>query len=208
MNPQESSENSISANNSTVNAALKKSEQELISNYTIWYKYAIERKQTKLILLTIFLCVSSISQFIVVDYSFTINFGLDKNSPDFLIELLPVLFISGLVTAALPITTFVDEFKLLEHRLELRLCDKKLSPIIWIILPADFLLTFQAICTIGWDNAKHKWIVTLLGFLVAAIFATATLYTSRGIAASFRQLNEAKKHLQILQTYHIPPVDI
>jgi hypothetical protein len=173
-----------------------------------WYMVAIGRKQTKLGLLTLFLSALSLCQFFIIDYSLLINFGIDQNSPDFLSSALPILFISGLITAALPITTFIDEFELLSPPLELTINQTKLSPILWIILPADFLLTFQAICTIGWENTERGWLVILLGFFAAAIFATSSLYVSRGIATSFNQLKEAQKHLQILEAYRINPIDL
>ena len=187
---------------------IKRLDKEELTNLTQWYKDAIERKETKLYLLAVFLLISIGSQFLIIDYSLVKNFGLDKDSPNFWVEMGPVILIGMLITAALPVTTFVDEFKLLDHPLTLNIGGKTFSPIIWIILPSDFLLTFQAICVIGWDGAKHPWIITLIGFLVAAIFATSSLYSSRGIAASFRQLNEAKKHLQILKTYGVSPIDL
>lgn len=187
---------------------IKKLDQEELTNLTQWYKDAIERKETKLLLLALFLLVSIGSQFLIIDYSLVKNFGLDKDSPNFWVEMGPVILIGSLITAALPVTTFVDEFKLLDHPLTLNIGGKAFSPITWIILPSDFILTFQAICVIGWDGAKHSWIITLIGFLVAAIFVTSSLYSSRGIAASFRQLNEAKEHLHILKTYGVSPIDL
>jgi hypothetical protein len=187
---------------------LKELDEATISNLKRWYQEAIQRKTAKLICLTLFLVTSSISQFIILDYSFVISFGLDKNSPDFLITAIPIFFIGFLVTAALPITTFVDEFKLLNKSIEINFLGIKFSPIVWIILPCDFLLTFQAIFMIGIEEAKFKWVLSLLAFVIAAIFATAALYVSRGIAASFAQLSEAKKNLQILEAYRVNPVDL
>ncbi|MGB3492843.1 MAG: hypothetical protein WBA57_08950 [Elainellaceae cyanobacterium] len=186
----------------------KQLDQASVESLEQWFLDAIERKQTKLKLLFIFLCISSMSQFIIIDFSLALNFGLDKNSPDFFLDLIPVFFVSCLITAALPVTTFVDEFNLLEQSLIINIFGKRLSPIIWIILPSDFILTFQAIYSIGAENTARSGAVTLLGFLAAAIFSTSSLYVSRGIATSFKQLKEALKHLQVLKTYHVSPIDL
>ena len=123
MNQQEFSKDDSKSNNISLND-VKELEKDLITNLTQWYKDAIERKEMKLLLLGIFLLVSVGSQFLIIDYSLVKSFGLDKDSPNFWVEMGPVFLIGALITAALPVTTFVDEFKLLDHPLHFRIGGK------------------------------------------------------------------------------------
>ncbi len=166
-----------------------------------WYQ-----KQEKIRLLIIlgclfFLFLSGIGQLFLLDSSFKERFGLDDSDAI-------NFFLSLLVTAALPITTILDESGILDEKIKISLGTIRFSPIIWVILPGDMLLTLQAVLVANQNAKKPDPFLPAIAFVLAAVFSISALYLSKGIVAAARKYMLARKNLQIIRTYGVNPVPL
>jgi hypothetical protein len=159
-----------------------------------------------IVLYVVFLFILCFGQFLLLDYSFEQRLNLYDSDQVFGIPLKHLL--SLLVTAALPITTLLDESGFLGRRLKISFLGIRFSPIIWIVLPGDMLLTLQAVLSANQNAKKIDVFAPGMAFLVAAIFATFAFYLSQGIVAAITKYVSASKNLQIIKIYHINPTPL
>ena len=100
-------------------------------------------------LLTIFLLISSISQFAILDYALENLFNLDDSDQVFNIPIKTL--ISLLVTAFLPVASVIDQSEILPKRL------KFLGiPLIWFLFFADIHLTLTAMLEVSSLSDSNK----------------------------------------------------
>lgn len=168
-----------------------------------WYQKQKKNQLIKIIFFFCFLCLSSFGQFAILENSFEVRFGLFDSDTIFGIESKALL--SLLVTAALPLTTLIDESKILGKKIQIS-CGITFSPIIWIILPLDMLLTLQAVVAVGIDS--NDYLIPVIAFAIAAIFSISAFYLSQAIVAAGRELMLTEKNLQILTVYGIDPIPL
>ncbi len=184
---------------------IERSEERLKKLEDFYKKEKIIRRRIIIICL-IFLFISCFGQFALLDYSFEQRLNLYDSDQVFGIPLKHLL--SLLVTAALPITTLLDESGFLGRRLKISFLGIRFSPIIWIVLPGDMLLTLQAVLSANQNAKKIDVFAPGIAFLVAAIFATSAFYLSQGIVAAVKKYVLASKELQIIKIYHINPTPL
>ncbi|MBW4626757.1 MAG: hypothetical protein KME49_14965 [Brasilonema octagenarum HA4186-MV1] len=98
-----------------------------------WYKQEQKRQRIIFWMLFIVLCCLSFGQFAILDYSFGKRLDLLDSDKILIFPIQAIL--SLLITAALPITTLVDESEILGQRIKISLFGMKFSPILWIVLP-------------------------------------------------------------------------
>lgn len=167
-----------------------------------WYR---KQKNIQLLKIMFFLCclfVSSFAQFAILENSFEVRFDLSNSDKIFVFETKALL--SVLITAALPLTTLIDESQMLGKKIKIPLFwGIKISPIIWIILPLDMLLTLQAVLAAS-NESKDYWI-PIIAFTVATIFSISAFYLSQAIVAVGREFMSAREDLQILTRNGIDP---
>lgn len=167
-----------------------------------WYR---KQKNIQLLKIMFFLCclfVSSFAQFAILENSFEVRFDLSNSDKIFVFETKALL--SVLITAALPLTTLIDESQMLGQKIKIPLFwGIKISPIIWIILPLDMLLTLQAVLAAS-NESKDYWI-PIIAFTVATIFSISAFYLSQAIVAVGRKFMSAREDLQILTLNGIDP---
>lgn len=168
-----------------------------------WYREEKIRQRTIFLILIIVLCCLSLGQFAILEHSFEERLDLSDSDKIFIFPIKTIL--SLLVTAALPITTLVDESEILGQRIKISLSDKQFSPIIWIILPGDVLLTLQAVLT-GNQNTEYLDIfIPVIAFALASISSTFAFYLSKAIVAAYKRYVSAREDLQTIITYGINP---
>jgi hypothetical protein len=169
-----------------------------------WYqKEKVNRKRIIQLCLVV-LCMSSFGQFAILDYSFGERLALSDSDRIFGFPIKALL--SLLVTAALPITTLVDESEIIGQKIKISLFRIQFSPITWIVLPGDMLLTFQAIL-VGNQNAKNPDdFLPTIAFVLAVLFSTLAFYLSKAIVAAAMKYMKACKNLQIIRVYGINPI--
>lgn len=175
-----------------------------------WYQ---KEKNLRLAIIPVylfFLGISSFGQFALLDYSFGERLDLSDSDKIFGIEIQALL--SLLVTAALPITTLVDESEILGERIRIKISlfiiQLKLSPIIWIILPGDVLLTLQAVLVVNNESSKFDYFIPAIAFVLATIFSISALYLTKGIVAAAKKYMSARKNLQIITVYGVNPIPL
>jgi hypothetical protein len=173
-----------------------------------WYE---KEKNLKLIIIAgclFFLCISSFAQLAILDYSFGERLDLSENDKIFGIEIKMIL--SLLVTAALPISTIVDESGIFgkDKKIKISLWNIQFSPIIWILLPGDMLLTLQAVLVATNEPTSSDPFVPVIAFILATIFSTFAFYLSKSIVAATRIYRSAQKNLQIIIVYDFDPVPL
>ena len=168
-----------------------------------WYQKQKKNQLIKIIFFFCFLCLSSFGQFAILENSFEVRFSLSNSDRIFGIESKALL--SLLVTAALPLTTLIDESKILGKKIKIS-CGITFSPIIWIILPLDMLLTLQAVVAVSTDS--NDYLIPVIAFAIAAIFSISAFYLSQAIVAAGRELMLTEKNLQILTVYGIDPIPL
>lgn len=155
----------------------------------------------KILFFLFFLLLSSFGQFAILENSFEVRFDLSNSDKIFGVEIKALL--SFLVTAALPLTTLIDESQMLGKKIKISLLwGKKISPI-WIILFFDTLLTLQAVLATS-NPSKDYWI-GVIAFTVAIVFSIFVSYLSQAIVATGREFMSARKKLQIVTQYGIDP---
>ncbi|MGD1909817.1 MAG: hypothetical protein ACFB2X_02805 [Rivularia sp. (in: cyanobacteria)] len=174
-----------------------------------WYEK--EKKLRLIIFFTsvFFLFLSSFGQFGLLDYSFKER--LDLTARDKIFAVVEIKTLLGLlVTAALPITTLIDDLGIFDKKLKIsRGCIQiKFSPIIWLLLPGDMLLTFQAVLVANQDAKNPDNFLVIIAFNLAAIFSTSAFYLSKAIASAARKYMLARKNLQIIKVYGINPIPL
>jgi len=167
-----------------------------------WYRQQKSLHFRKIMFFVCFLLLSSFGQFAILENSFEVRFDLSNSDKIFGIEIKALL--SFLVTAALPLTTMIDESQVLEKKIKIPLFwGIKISPIIWIILPLDMLLTLQAVLAAS-NKSKDYWI-PVIAFTVATIFSISAFYLSKAIMDALREFMSAREHLQILTLHGVDP---
>ncbi|QDL07759.1 hypothetical protein DP113_07430 [Brasilonema octagenarum UFV-E1] len=167
-----------------------------------WYKQEQIRHRILFLMLFIVLCCLGFGQFAILDYSFGQRLALSDSDKILIFPIKGVL--SLLVTAALPITTLVDESEILGQRIKMSLFGRKVSPIFFILL-GDVFITFQAVL-VGNQNAKYADpYLPAIAFVLAAISSTFAFYLSKGIVAAYRRYMSAREELQIIIIYGINP---
>lgn len=166
-----------------------------------WYRQQKNLQFPKIMFFLCCLLLSSFAQFAILENSFEVRFDLAKSDKIFGIETKALL--SFLITAALPITTLIDESQMLGKKMKISLfLGLKISPI-WIILALDMLLTFQAVLAAS-NESKDYWI-PVIAFTVATIFSISAFYLSQAIVAVGREFMSAREDLQILTLNGIDP---
>ena len=169
-----------------------------------WYKKEISIRLIIFFTSVFFLCLSSFGQFGLLDYSFKERLDLTAANKILGVEIKSLLGL--LVTAALPITTLIDELGIFEKKIKISLAFIKFSPIIWLLLPGDMLLTFQAVLVANQDTKNPDNFLSIIAFVLAAIFSTFAFYLSKAIASAARKYMLARKNLQIIKVYGINPI--
>jgi hypothetical protein len=165
-----------------------------------WYQKQKRIQLMIFLLLLFFLFLSCFGQFAILENSFgeRLDLGIDKI---FGIETKALLGL--LVTAVLPLTNIIDESEMLGKKIKISFMNLKFSPI-WIILPLDTLLTFQAVLGVN-NQLKADIFIPVVAFSIATIFSISAFYLSKAIVAAGRKLMLARKNLQILNLYDIDP---
>ena len=153
-------------------------------------------------LLTIFLLISSISQFAILDYALENLFNLDDSDQVFNIPIKTL--ISLLVTAFLPVASVIDQSEILPKRL------KFLGiPLIWFLFFADIHLTLTAMLEVSSlsDSNKilNKILIPVTSFVIAAVLSTSALFVSRAIITLFRKWKKARMDQKTVTIYGIDP---
>jgi len=172
-----------------------------------WYRSQIIAPRRIILLCLAFLLLSSFGQLAILGFSLEKRFDL-VNSDKILGIQIKVL-LGFLVAAALPITTVLDESGLFGEKIKISLLSFwKFSPIMWIVLPGDMLLTFQAILVMSNERIESDLFIPVTAFIVSAIFSISALYLSKGIVASFKKLRHITKNLQIITIYGINPIPL
>jgi len=169
-----------------------------------WYQKQTTIQLIKIIFFFCFLCLSSFGQFAILENSFEERFALSNSDRIFGIETKALL--SLLVTAALPLTTLIDESQILGKKIKIACGIITFSPLLWIILPLDMLLTLQAV--LAASNESNDYLIPVIAFAIAAIFSISAFYLSQAIVAAGREFMLAEKNLQILTVYGIDPIPL
>ncbi|KST65543.1 hypothetical protein [Mastigocoleus testarum] len=174
-----------------------------------WYQQQKLYQFTIFSMLVLFLILQSFGQLAILEYSFGERFGLSVTDK---LWGFPIKTLIGLlVTASLPLTTLIDESELLNKKIKISLIGIKFSPIVWILLPGDLLLTFQAVLS-GNQNFNQNFIfvrdlipIPVIAFSVAAVSSTFSFCLSKGIIAAFSKYVKAREELQTISIYGINP---
>ena len=153
------------------------------------------------LLLLGFLFLSCFAQFAILEYSFGEMLNLSSSNKIFGIKTEALL--SLLVTAVLPVTNIIDESEMLERKIKISFMNIKFSPIIWIMLPLEMLLTFQAV--LGVNEQSKSNIIPVVAFAIATMFSISAFYVSKAIVAAGRKFMSAREDLQILTLNGIDP---
>lgn len=168
-----------------------------------WYQQQKTNQSIIFWLLLVFLFLSCFGQFAILENSFEVRFSLSNSDKIFGIEIKALL--SLLVTAALPITNIIDESEMLERKIKISFMNIKFSPIIWIMLPLEVLLTFQAVLGVNEQSKSDIIIPVVVAFAIATMFSISAFYVSKAIVAAGRKFIAAREHLQILTLHGIDP---
>ena len=153
-------------------------------------------------LLTIFLLISSISQFAILDYALENLFNLENSDQVFNIPIKTL--ISLLVTAFLPVASVIDQSEILPKRL------KFLGiPLIWFLFFADIHLTLTAMLEVSSlsnsNKILNKILIPVTSFVIAAVLSTSALFVSRAIITLFRKWKKARMDQKTVTIYGIDP---
>ncbi|MGB6299483.1 MAG: hypothetical protein WBF90_25360 [Rivularia sp. (in: cyanobacteria)] len=170
-----------------------------------WYKKEKSLRITIFWASVLFLLLSSFGQFGLLDYSFKER--LDLTASDKILGF-PIKTLLGLlVTAALPITTLIDDLGIFNQKIKIFFGWLNFSPIIWLLLPGDMLLTFQAVLVANQTTNPDRFL-PFIAFTLAAIFSTSAFYLSKAIASAAKKFMVARRNLQIIKVYGINPIPL
>ena len=174
---------------------------------TIW----IEEKiiiLCKIGFLLFFLILISLGQFGIFENSLAQRFNISRAVIYiFDIDIEVKLLLSLLITAALPIITLVDESGILGRNIKISILGYRPFSVIWIVLPLDMFLTFQAVLSANKSN-QGELLVHAIALAIAIIFTISSFYLSKSITAAAREWMSACKNLQIIRIYNINPVPL
>ncbi|MCL2935493.1 MAG: hypothetical protein MGU50_02325 [Trichodesmium sp. MAG_R02] len=148
-------------------------------------------------LLTIFLLISSISQFAILDYALAILFDLDDSDQVFNIPI--KMLISLLVTAFLPVASVIDQSEILPKRLKFLGIH-----LIWFLFFADIYLTFTAMLKVS-SSDSNEILRPVTSLVIAAVLSTSALFVSRAIITLFRKWKKARMDQKIVTIYGVDP---
>ncbi|MBH8567213.1 hypothetical protein I8748_34550 [Nostoc sp. CENA67] len=168
-----------------------------------WYEKEKTRQLIIFSILLIVLFFLGFGQFAILEYSFEERLALSDSDKILIFPIKVVLSI--LVTAALPISTLLDESELIGQKIKISLFGKKFSPIVWIILPGDVLLTFQAVLTGNQNTKDPDPFIPAIAFIVAAISSNFAFYLSKGIVAAYKKYITVREELQTIIIYGVNP---
>jgi hypothetical protein len=176
-----------------------KSYQKLIQ----WY--SSETKNLKIIVICFgfFLILSSFGQFAIIEYSLSETFDLSSSDRIFGISIKTLL--SLLVTAALPIITFIDEWEILGEKLKISVGEISFSPVNYCIFPGDIFITFLAVLSASNELVSSNFMIPTMAFLLAAIFSTSALCLTKAIVSRLKKIERTKEKLIILEAYGVDP---